>query len=542
MISRIPRSRFGSSLITAAAIAASTASTFLPAAPAAATVPVVSPMRFSLQSTDKVTDVLAVGSDVWVSAGNSILIASPTGQIKKTVPGVFGAKGLTLSADAQSVYVSSSTAATIVQVGTDGTIVDSWPSQTCPGKSAVVGGALYYAYGCDVGTAGVARLDLTTHEDKSLLNDISAQALTAAASTLVIYASGGSGYSMKSYAINGDGSLTKNASVQTGGMYDAEISPDGTKLIMTDYDHPYGVARYNAATLALEGTFSTGPYPNAVAWSPDGTKFAGIADASYDVMPVRIFSATDGSTLVTSTAAGNDSYESPAHEASWSPDGKYLFSLTQEYSKGAYLVVTPVAGQAATTLKVGVTPATAYGKQVTIAVSAANRPHAVVTVSVTQAGVTSTKTATTDGAGAVKLSLTATANGSVTVTVPGDLAHLAATATASFGTPSSVTPRLVGAKRVSQGVRHYTSISKVRSDIQLLPKRPGRVTVTLQHFEGGQWRTDHTVKFTAAADGIVSVGLVKGNKKVTYRFTAKAAADTTAGAAPRSLSPSFVID
>jgi hypothetical protein len=514
------------------------------AAPAhAAGVATASPLRFALPGTDQATDVLAVGSDVWISAGNSVLITSRTGQVKKTVTGILGAKGLTLGPDAQSVYVSSGSAATIVEVSVAGAIMGSWTSQGCPGKSAIAAGALYYAYGCAPSTTGVGRLDLTAHTDTSVLTSSSAQSLTAAGSRLVTYTSGGSGREMTSYTIGSDGSLTKNASVRTGTMYDAEVSPDGSQVIATDYDHVgYGLARYDATTLALNGTFATGPYPSAVAWSPDGTRFAGVLDAHYETRPVQVFSAADGTVVTRSTAAGTASYQSQARAAAWSADGKYIFSLVQGYSEAAALIVTPAAGQATSALTVSVAPAGAYGKNATVTVRAPKRPGTAVTVTVTQNGVPATRTLRTNSSGVATWSLPAKASGTVAATVAADLSYLAASGTARFATPSALTARLAGATRVSKGVAHYKSISAVRANLQIQPKRYGKVTVTLQHRSGRSWKTDHKATLTTDANGAVSIYLKKGSRKVTFRLVVKAAADSAAGASPTLVSPPFIVD
>ena len=500
------------------------------------------PLRFALPGTDRATDVLAVGSDVWISAGNSVLITSRTGQVRKTVTGILGAEGLTLSPDGQSVYVSAGSAASIVQVSTAGAILGSWTSQACPGKSAVAAGALYYAYGCTSGTLGVGRLDLGTHTDASVLTSHSAQALTAAGSLLVTYASSGSGYDMTSYTIGGDGSLTRNASVQTGGMYGAEMSPDGTQLVMTDYDHGYGVARYDAATLALNGTFTTGAYPTAVAWSPDGSRFAGILDAHYDTRPVHVFSALTGAAVTTSTSAGSASYSTQAHEAAWSADGKYIFSLVQDHTGPASLVVTPAAGQVTSAITVSATPAKAYGKNATVTVRAPKRPNTSVRVTVTQNGAPSSKTLRTNASGVATWSFVARYSGTVSATAGADLSYLAATATARFATPSAVSVGLTGATRVSKGVAHYKSIGAVRATVRILPKRYGKVAVTLQHRSGSKWKTDQQVTFSTASDGTVSVLLSRAARKVTFRLVAKAVADPAAGASPTVVSRSFVVD
>ncbi|GGQ79914.1 hypothetical protein [Couchioplanes azureus] len=538
MITRAPRS--AASLLSAAILAtgALSGAALAPAPAYAAGVATAVPLRFVLPTVDKATDVLAVGGNVWVAAGNGVLIASPSGTVGAPVNGLLGAKALTLSPDGQSVYVSASTGSKIFQLSTSGAVLGSWTAQNCPGESAVAGGALYYVYGCAGATAGIARLDLSTHEDKSVLTK-NLIGMTAAGETLVTYTTGGQ---LTSFAIGADGGLTEQADKFTSTTYDAALSPDGTQLITTDYGNGYGVARYDSATLTPAGTFETGAYPNAVAWSPDGTKFAGILDASYETSPVHVFSAQDGAVLTRATNAGTTTYQSLAHEASWSADGRYIYSLAQGYTGNPSLVVTPAAGQAKAPVTVAVKAASAYGRNLTVTVRTTNRPGARVTVTVTQNGTATKKSLTTDKSGVATLSLAARASGTVTARTAGDLSYLAASATARFSTPSVVTAKLTGQARTRSGVAQYTSYSKVRLNIQTLPKHRGKVTISLQHRSGGTWKTDQKGTVLTATDGTVQILLTGGRKKVTFRFVVKAVADSVAGASPTVISQSLIVN
>jgi hypothetical protein len=89
-------------------------------------------------------------------------------------------------------------------------------------------------------------------------------------------------------------------------------------------------------------------------------------------------------------------------EVAWSGDGKYIFSLAQERSGTAYLVVTPAAGQAAAALTISATPAKA--------------------------------------------------SGTVTAVTTADLSCLASSGAIRFVTPTALSARLVGASKVTKGV------------------------------------------------------------------------------------------
>lgn len=497
--------------------------------------------RYDLATTDVVADVLAVGSEVWVAAGNSVLITSATGKVRTTVTGLLGAKGLTLSPDGASVYVSESTAGKIAQVSAAGQVIGTWTSQACPGRSSIVGAALYYAYSCSNSVGGVGRLDLTDHTDSNVLTDSGVGALTAAGTRLITYPTRSTGGTITAFTVNDDGTLTKGNSVSLGTFYDVAISPDSSRFLVTQYEGGYGVARYDSTTMAKDGDFLTGAYPTAVAWSPDGKRFAGILDAHYDTKAVHIFDAATGAELVATPAAGTTSFTNDAHRASWSADGKTIFSLAQEWTKTAYLVATPTAGLAKTSVSVTLAAAKAYGKNLTITVRTPQRPRTAARVSVVQNGSTLVRNVTTNASGVATASVPARANGKVTVTTAADTKYLGASASASFRTPSALSVQMLRGT-TKKGVVHYKSISAVLGAFRVLPARAAKVTVTLQYKSGKSWKSGARLTLAAENDGILGIYLKSGNKKVTYRFVGSSAADTTAGASPSVSSRAFIID
>jgi hypothetical protein len=163
-------------------------------------------------------------------------------------------------------------------------------------------------------------------------------------------------------------------------------------------------------------------------------------------------------------------------------------------------------------------------------------------VTVTQNGAQSSKTLRTNASGVATWSFAARYSGTVSVTAGADLSYLAATATARFTTPSAVSVGLTGATRITKGVAHYKSIGAVRATVRILPKRYGKVTVTLQHRSGSKWKTDQQVTFSSEADGTVVVRLSRAARKVTFRLVAKAVTGPAAGASPTVVSRSFVVD
>jgi hypothetical protein len=112
----------------------------------------------------------------------------------------------------------------------------------------------------------------------------------------------------------------------------------------------------------------------------------------------------------------------------------------------------------------------------------------------------------------------------------------------SQGRRSVASVGLTGFSRTNGGVAHYGSVSTVHANVQILPKRAGKVTIVVQHRSGRSWKSDQTTTFTTSFDGTTWVGLSRGSRKVTYRFLVNAVADATGSASPTAISQSFMID
>ncbi|MBU2664984.1 hypothetical protein KOI35_15885 [Actinoplanes bogorensis] len=96
--------------------------------------------------------------------------------------------------------------------------------------------------------------------------------------------------------------------------------------------------------------------------------------------------------------------------------------------------------------------------------------------------------------------------------------------------------KLTGYTRVVKGVTHYRSLGAVHATMQILPRRSGQVTVSLQHRSGQKWITDQTATFATTTTGSAWVGLVSGNRKWTYRYVVSTVAS------PRVATPAFIVD
>ena len=123
------------------------------------------------------------------------------------------------------------------------------------------------------------------------------------------------------------------------------------------------------------------------------------------------------------------------------------------------------------------------------------------------------------------------------VVVVAPLALAPAAPTSAAGPRTAVaSAKLTGYTRVTKGVRHYRSLGAVHATLQILPRRAGQVTVSLQHRSGKKWITDQNATFATTSTGGAWVGLVSGNRKWTYRYV------VGSGTSPRVATPSFIVD
>lgn len=135
------------------------------------------------------------------------------------------------------------------------------------------------------------------------------------------------------YAINRDGSRLRVLTDQAreGFVLSAPVwSPDGTQILFIEgqYNPPYGggeptrVMIMDADGSHVRELFEIESYLSRIAWSPDGTRLAFLADFNS-------FQGADGTpSLYIANLDGSDLHTIPAHEPSsppvWSPDGDYI--------------------------------------------------------------------------------------------------------------------------------------------------------------------------------------------------------------------------
>ena len=231
--------------------------------------------------------------------------------------------------------------------------------------------------------------------------------------------------------------------------------------------------------------------------------------------------------------------------ATWRADAGAVRKLKTALVSAALVagsIVAPAGAAAGPEFAVTVKPASAYGKNLTVTVRAANRPRTLVTIRVVAGGTTLARSVTTNASGVATWSVAGLGNGAASATVAATRTARAASASARFTTAGAAVVKLAGYTRVSNGVAHYRSLGAVRAAMQILPKRAGKVTVSLQHRSGNTWVTDQNATFATFATGGAWAGLSQGNRAMTYRYVVRAAGDSAAATSPNVTTTSFMVD
>jgi WD40 repeat protein len=271
---------------------------------------------------------------VFVTGGasnNSVVVTDLSGRVQKVLSDQYGATGLALSADNNTLYVGLASGDAVALIDTAKlTETARYPTgpQTCPTHLTRVDSVVWFGYGCDdvwngrVGKldAGVVSLDQqggARFQKAPVVSSSGVSPLVAGQLELSLS-------NVHVFTVQ-NGTLTPGASGGGVGsnLTDISLSPDGSTLF-TAAGSRDAVDGFATSDLARRGGYTTGPYPNAVAASPDGQYIAtGIHTTADDVaiyrpggtLPVDTFSLPG-----TSTARG----------LAWSPDRKRLFAVSHE--------------------------------------------------------------------------------------------------------------------------------------------------------------------------------------------------------------------
>ncbi len=281
------------------------------------------------------------GGHVFVSGGpgtSSIVVLNYAGTIVKTISGENGASQMTLNPATHTLYVALHDATAISEINTQ-TLTETRRFSTAPYPDptslVIAGGKLWFSCyqgdgeGC---SNSIVSADL---DGSNMATPISgfffATMLASGGSTGNLLAIGEDYEAppeVKVYDVSGTTpNLVSSARPDDSDVASMTFDPNGTHLLLAT-GAPYYIQSLSTDSLLSSAQYPTGPYPVAVAVTPNGKFVAGGIDTNTGN---DVFVYPAGSTRpVRSWLVGNDNGAGLVdHGLAFSPDASHLFAVTQ---------------------------------------------------------------------------------------------------------------------------------------------------------------------------------------------------------------------
>jgi hypothetical protein len=290
-----------------------------------------------------------VGQHVFVSGGrgtSSIVVLDFNGNIVKTITGEPGASQMAVDPATHTLYVALNDATAISMIDTE-TLTETSRFSTYPYLSptylTIAAGKLWFACGGQSGCLASTNLDGSDLTDSGLgYFPYGPVSLASGGSNDHLLATASADSEPPDISVydvsSGSPSLIKSQlNPPSGGGSFAFVrqmafdKPDGANLLIAS-GAPYFVAALSSTTFAPSFEYPTGPYPDAVAVSPDDKYVAtGVDTGTGSGADVYLFPTGDTTPVKTWTIGTS---EVPDHSVVFSPDGSELFALADNYTSG----------------------------------------------------------------------------------------------------------------------------------------------------------------------------------------------------------------
>ncbi len=268
---------------------------------------------------------------------HAVAVTDLAGNVVTKLTNLPGAAGLALSPDGDTVFVALSEYGAVAAVDTL-TLTERarYPvGEVCPADLAVTGNRLYFSYGCSTWGGGIGRVALNGTDARTGLvaGHYSPQQLATSPAKPGLLAAGQPGLSPAALQVlreEGDGLVVQASREAGSNLGDVEFSKDGTQVHVAS-GAPYAIQSYTSDTLAVRGSYNTGPYPLAVTTSADTGALAAGINGGPSVRLYPVGSLTE-----------SRSYEVPdLHQASlaWGPGGRWVYAVGNRWGQPAALHV-----------------------------------------------------------------------------------------------------------------------------------------------------------------------------------------------------------
>ena len=470
--------------------------------------------------------MVQAGDKLFISDGNAVRVLTEQGVAITSVPGIFGAKGLVVSADGATVYAAAHGSNVIAAIDVAApAVTTTYTVGGCPSDLAVVGSALFYSFGCTDGQGMLGHVDLTTG---TVANPATPDATGFYGPPRVTGAEG------RLYAVDVASSpadltmwpvtdTTLGTPVVSTGWSVSDIVAHGDRLLVASPSA--GAFTVLDSTLSTVATYPAEPYPATGAWTSDGAHIVGGLAATYG-SGFYVYDTASGSTVLKAGIPGlaqvSGFPEVQPRGLALSADDSTAFALAHQYDNDGdhyYLATTTTRTPLASSVSVTATTPARYGLPSTITVRTPGRPGAVVTLSVTADGATRTRSLVTNVSGVAVTTWVSAFTATVRATASGDLTHESATSSAvAFRVPSVMSVAVARGYKTSGGVTYFRKASAAQTAVRVAPYAYGRsVSVTLQRKSGTRWVSIQRTTLRLNTLGITGTYMKLVTKGVVYR-------------------------
>lgn len=309
---------------------------------------------------------------LFVSAGrygDGVVVTDLSGNRIGLIGELAGATGLALTADGGSLWATLPTVGVLARVDTATRAVVqriTLPTGQCPGDVVVVGDRLVYGHSCNTyaGTGAYGGIGVVDAATGALYGNVTTgpfyKPILAAGPAGQVYAADAvlSPTSLYVYDVTGAApSLVASRGQVCSNLADLSAKPDGSQVI-TACGSPYRHDVYSADKLVGVGSYGTGAYPNAGAWSADGGTYAAGTDSPYS-RDVQVYAASM-TERVRDVDFGSSNERLVPRGLAVSADGSRVWAVTGGVTAGVTLRVLDVPGVSASSMTVEPDPGAFY--------------------------------------------------------------------------------------------------------------------------------------------------------------------------------------